>query len=267
MKNLFLQGEGPLKPQHEMRPLCRMVAQVNADILALQEVGSLASLEDFNQRLASPYPYLGCLPGNSTRSIHLAVMSRTPVVLTNHLHTPLTDPQGTMLSVNTNPEHAETAEPLRMQRNVLQVRTTLSAGVPLSLFVVHLKSRTNGIDPEFSADEIRAAEARRVQQIVQQHMLAQQQDLVVVAGDFNDIAGSDVLAGIASLPLTDPQGEMLAAAGRNAATYWPRRRMRFDRILLCAGARQRLLADSPTIHNSQMARTASDHYPVSLVLN
>jgi len=54
--------------------------------------------------------------------------------------------------------------------------------------------------------------------------------------------------------------------GIQPATYWPKRRSRIDLILLNEAARQCLVVDSPTIHRNQMARTASDHYAVSLQL-
>lgn len=265
-----------------MRPLRRMIAQVDADVLLLQEVGSAASLDCLNAELSTPYRYAGCLPGNSNRSIHLAVLSRTPVTLTSHAGTDLTTADGVLMHQDAyhdlsqdRPHTSPTAPRLRLQRDLLRVQTHMADGTPMALFGVHLKSRTSAIPKAhtaalaqtLSADDIRAAEARAVQRLVQQYMQQRPGELVLLAGDFNDLAGSPALAPLDALPLSDPQGERLAAAGRHPATYWPKRRMRFDRILLCAAARARLVTDSPTIHNSQMARTASDHYPVSLALD
>ncbi len=251
-------GEGPDKPGKELRPLCRMVNLLDADLLALQEVGSAATLRAFNALLKEPYAHSGCLVGNNNRSIHLAVLSRVPVQLTSHRAQVLTDPAGEVLM--------HQGQPLRLQRDLLLVRTALPDRTPLALFVLHLKSRTSpGADLELSADDIRAAEARAVAALVAAHQQRHADDLILLAGDFNDTVYSDALE-----PLRhwwDPHGEQLRARGRNPSTYWPKRRARFDRILLCSRSAARLDAASPTIHSGHMARTASDHYPVSLELN
>ena len=67
--NLFLAGEGPTKPGKSLRPLARMIDQVAADVMLVQEVGSTASLQLLNQRLAKPYEYCAAVVGNSNRRI------------------------------------------------------------------------------------------------------------------------------------------------------------------------------------------------------
>ena len=69
-----------------------------------------------------------------------------------------------------------------------------------------------------------------------------------------------------ALPLSDPMGEKLAATGRNPSTYWPKRRMRLDFLLLSAAAEGLYVADSARIHTGARAKRASDHYPVSVDL-
>ena len=39
LKDLFLNGEGPAKSGKALRPLARMIDQIDADLIALQEVG------------------------------------------------------------------------------------------------------------------------------------------------------------------------------------------------------------------------------------
>lgn len=255
VRNLFLCGEGPAKPQAELRPLYRMVTQVDADLLALQEVGSLDTLRMFNDRLAAPYPHLACVNGNSDRSIHLAVLSRLPVTATSHAHLPLQDISG-----------AEWSPAVYLQRDLLRVRVTQPDGRRLVLFNVHLKSRAEKVDSPLSAADIRAAEVRLLVHLVRQYQQQHEADLIVVAGDFNDVPRSEALAPLTDLPLLDPQGDVLRRMGRNPSTYWPKRRTRFDRILVTPQTYERVVPDSPTIHISHMARAASDHYPVSLVL-
>ena len=84
VENLFLADEGPLKPHKAVRPLLRMIEQVGADLVVLQEVGSKTSLELLNSWLPNPYEFVDLMEGNSNRSIHLGVLSRVPIELTSH---------------------------------------------------------------------------------------------------------------------------------------------------------------------------------------
>ena len=144
LKNLFLNGEGVTKPVAEVRPLRRMLEQVNADVLLLQEVGSLASLRALNEGLPQAYAYADLVMGNSDRSIHLGVLSRYPVQLVSHRDAALLDEQGAPLHEFANEAAASRGvlTPLTFSRDLLRV-DVLQYALPLSIFVVHLKSRTN----------------------------------------------------------------------------------------------------------------------------
>ncbi len=267
LKNLFLAGEGPAKPNGELRPLVRMLDQLDADIVLLQEVGSLASLTLLNGRLARPYAYPGLVPGNSDRSIHLAVLSRHRVRLVSHHHCMLFDAQGSKLQDHETEAAARAGQlsPLRFCRDLLRV-DVLGLELPLSIFAVHLKSRTNRDWRTLAADEIRAAECRRIGELMAEFRACHPHALMILCGDFNDRLSSDALAPLQRLAMQDPLGDLLQRNGRNPSTYWPKRRMRIDHILVCQHAAARVLADSARIHASRMAQTASDHYPVSLEL-
>jgi len=267
VQNLFLCGEGPAKPNAQLRPLLRLLTLLQADLLVLQELGSLASLEQLIGRLEAPYSHLGLLPGNSDRCIHLGVLSRYPVSLVSHRDTTLLDHSGAVLR-----EYADEAAAragcltqLKFSRDLLRV-DLLGSDPPLSVFVVHLKSRTNRQWRMLAADAVRAAECRAITRIVQTFQRAHPATLVALCGDFNDLVGSDALAPLAPLQLCDPLGDSLRLRGRNPSTYWPKRRMRLDHLLLCQEAAAYLVPGSPTIHASRMAQTASDHFPVSLAL-
>lgn len=268
LKNLFLCGEGPPKPQSEVRPLLRMFTQVDADLCMLQEVGSLASLQALNAGLVQPYPFAALLPGNSDRSIHLAVLSRMPVRLSSHREKVLLDVAGNaLLEYATEPAAiAKQLTPLRFSRDLLRVDVA-GLEAPLSLFGVHLKSRTNRPWRALAADVIRTAECAMLCRLIEQFQQAHPHTLVGLCGDFNDRLSSDALAPLAGLEMSDPLGQVLQQSGHNPSTYWPKRRMRIDHILLSREAAQRVVEGSPEIHANRMAQTASDHYPVSLVLN
>jgi len=264
VRNLFLADEGPQKPAKEVRPLIRMIGLVDADLLVLQEIGSKTTLSKLNERLDRPYPYIGLCAGNSRRSIHLGVLSRLPIKLTSHAKRVLTSENNEPLYWYASEEdmRSATLSPLLLQRDVLQVSVTRAGGELLTIFAVHLKSKTNPAWQPFAAEEIRAAEVRCLVDIV----LGYQQSKLplVVVGDFNDTAKSEVLKILDQLKLYDPMEEQLKIQGKNPSTYWPKRRSRIDRIMVGEKEGPQVVPQSPTIHIGHMARTASDHYPVSL---
>ncbi len=265
LKNLFLCGEGPIKPEAEVRPLARMLMQVAADLWVLQEVGSLASLQRLNARLARPYPYCAVLPGNSDRSIHLGVLARGAVSVTSHRHAPLRNTQGQLLLDHATASLSAEWMPLSWSRDLLRIDARIASRW-LAVFGVHLKSRKQRVAQEHAADEVRAAECRLLVQHIDAFQRKYPDRLVILAGDFNDVLASPALAALQALQLYDPLGACLARRGGNPSTYWPKRRARIDHLLVCQRTRALVVDSSPHIHAHRMAQTASDHYPVSLDL-
>ena len=263
VRNLFLCGEGEAKPAREVRALVKAIGKIAADILVLQEVGSLASLEKLNQQLQIPYPHIGCLPGNSLRGIHLAVFSRVPVELVSHADTPLTTEAGEVLNAYADHVAAEQnlLSSVRLQRDVLEIRCS-----ELTLFGVHLKSKGNPAWQCVSADEIRAVEARAVAQIVSAAQAVHGAKSQVLLGDFNELSSAENLQPINQLGWYDAHEEKFARLGRNPSTYWPKRRMRLDRILMSPETVPKLIDDSAQLFSGDLFRQASDHLPVSIDL-
>ena len=109
-------------------------------------------------------------------------------------------------------------------------------------------------------------EARSIAERVSAYLQAHPHRPVLLGGDFNDLRSSDALQPLFALPWTDPMGEQLASKGGNPSTYWPKRRMRLDFLLLSPAAVGYLVPGSAMIHASQQAKRASDHYPVSVDL-
>jgi endonuclease/exonuclease/phosphatase family metal-dependent hydrolase len=268
LQNLFLAGEGPLTPQKRLRPLVRMIDQVAADLMVVQEVGSQASLQAVNAQLARPYPHCHVVPGNSVRNIHLGVLSRQPVNLSSHRSVQLSDQNDQPLAFYANQEQASLQQPVNTGffRDVLLIETQLLDQCPLALFGLHLKSRTNQPWQLHSAQTYRLAECQALQKIVMAYANANPQRGLGLLGDFNDLLSSDALQPLQKLPLIDVIGVQLRQSGRNPSTYWPRRRMRIDHILLDQRLSGAMVDGSAVIHASNMAQSASDHYPVSLQL-
>jgi len=273
VQNLLDEGQirlagGVAKTDQQLHALAGTIAELRADVLLLQEVGSDAVLDALNERLPAPYPYLSAPEGNSRRGIHLAILSREPFELTSHRQAVLTGEDGEVLTeYETEADaHAGRASPVRFQRDLMLAELLLDDAEPLAFFNVHLKSKTNLPWKQRAADVIRAAEVRHLVHTVRDYLHTYAGRGLILAGDFNDTRSSDVLSPLFDLPLSDPMGESLARTGRNPSTYWPKRRMRLDFILLSPVVREWMVKDSARIHASQRARRASDHYPISVDL-
>ena len=257
-----------VKTEQALKALAGTIAELRSDILLLQEVGDEHTLEALNDRLPAPFPYLAVPQGNSPRGIHLAIMSREPFALTSHRDVVLTGENGEVLTEYETETDAATgcASAVRFQRDLMLAELELDGAEPLALYNVHLKSKTNRPWKRLAADAIRAAEVRHVAHTVAAYLDAYPARGLILAGDFNDTRSSDVLAPLFALPLSDPMGEALKRTGRNPSTYWPKRRMRLDFVLLSPVARERMAPGSARIHSGARAQRASDHYPVSVDL-
>lgn len=264
-KNLFHIDQPGAKPEFELRALGREIDKFDADVLLLQEVGSQAALEALNDRLANPYPIALCQLGNSTRDIHLGLLSRYPAHVMSHRQAVLNDVDGQeiRLAMSLAQSEQQMTEPLRLQRDLLQATLMLPQG-ELVLLGVHLKSKGRPLWQTVDSDTIRAAEARYIAGVAQG--LLKQNAKLVLAGDFNDVPHATSLAAIDHLELHDPHAARLAKLGRNPTTYWPKRRTRIDRLLLSGNLVSHVQADSARIHIGDRARRASDHFAVSVDL-
>ena len=264
VRNLFLCGEGPQKPRKEVRPLLRVIGQLQADLLVLQEVGSADSLDALNVQLPEPFPHQRFSLGNSNRSIGLGVLARHPVQATSHAQTALTGADGELLECYASESAAIDGHtsPLRFQRDLLAVELNAGADHHMAVFATHLKSKTSKPWQLQPSDEIRAAEARGAAGLLAAYAHANPTSAVLLAGDLNDLWHSDALAPLRAVGLQDAVGPSVQVDGRNPSTYWPRRRTRVDHIAHLPGSGVTLR--DGYIHASQMARTASDHFAVSV---
>lgn len=274
VQNLFGADDAGLsKPVKAMKAIARTLDLVDAQIVALQEVASEAALTELNGLLRVPYAYSYWQPGNSARGIHLAYLSRLPLRCTSHRELPLTTADGEPLFDHPQAPKLPTAPPapLLLQRDVLMAEVLDAAANPLSvqLFNVHLKSKANQPWRLLGSDCIRAAEARAIAAIVSQGAIAAPHLRKVVLGDFNDLLVSDALTPLRDLQWMDAVAadhHALGKVGRLPGTYWPRRRMRIDHVLLNPAASACLVAGSAETHISTLAQRGSDHYPVSVDL-
>ncbi len=160
------------------RHTARVITEVDADVICINEVESRPVLDDFNSdRLRKLYPYnilIDCI--TDPRGIDVAVYSKHPI--------------GT---VRTNIFSEDAGGRPIFSRDCLEVEILADFG-PIYLLANHLKSKSGG------GDARRKAQAEEVKRI-----LADRYDLrrqrVAVLGDLNDTPESDPLS-----PLMDLRG-------------------------------------------------------------
>jgi endonuclease/exonuclease/phosphatase family metal-dependent hydrolase len=270
LKNLFVGAAGPTqtarrrappKRRAELKALAHVIGRVDADVLALQEVGGAAALDALNGLLTRPYAHARVVPGNSDRGIHLAYLSRLPFATRSHSGRALRDRQGELLREPAE-EAADGTSALRLQRDLL--RCDLAAGAEgLTLYNVHLKSPNQPRWRQIGADEVRAAECRLIAEVIGAQQRAEPRRPVVLLGDFNAPWDSESLTPLRSLGLVNL---LEATRPPKAPTFWPGAGAEIDLVLATAAALPYVVRGSVHVHESQRARKGSDHYPVSFEL-
>ncbi|MCR8547207.1 endonuclease/exonuclease/phosphatase family protein [Salipiger sp. P9] len=156
----------------DRRLTAELLAATGADVLALQEVFDVQSLDFFHDRYLAPragrYPYRLCLPGNDGRGLDVALMARRPWdEVTSHAG--LT-PEDLGLAP---PEGMAPAQPV-FRRDCLEARFGA-----LTLFVVHFKAP--------SPEPARAWALRRMEAEAVRRLLPRGREaLWLVVGDLNE---------------------------------------------------------------------------------
>lgn len=190
IRNLFDDDDSPYhndgstrpKPREELEDLAKMIHELNADILALQEVESRGYLERFLEVFCSDlgYQHVVHFEGNDLRGIDVALLSRIPVgAVTSHRH--LRFP-GSDDSIQ------------RFRRDLLTVELMPEGADPFEVWVVHLKSNSDGRP---RAEPIRLAECRKIRELLDQRLHEEPSAKIVICGDFNDTETSDTVKTIA----------------------------------------------------------------------
>lgn len=247
VRNLFDDVNDPYKDEtpnseqyaSKLDELARVLDQVDADFIALQEVENLESLNRLNSRLAKPYPQIGLLEGNDQiRGIDVAFMSR--------------------LEIDDVRSHAQLDLPKQedgrnhhFSRDCLEVR--LQTDPPVIVLVNHFKSGRG--DSKSSAVK-RRAQAEGVVQIAT--ATDSPGTALFVMGDLNDTPDSWALEPLMKA-FVDPF-DGLPPEVRITHRY-KKGGSALDHILLDDDARR--IAESARVW-SELARQTSDHNPVTI---
>ncbi len=242
------------KPEAAKAALRAVIRAMNADMIALQEVGPQPYLEELRRDLKSEgcdYPHVAWMEAADTER-HVAVLSRRSF---------------TAVTRHTDLAFGYFGKEERVKRGMLEVRVAAEGG-EVALFVVHLKSRytDRADDPESARRRAGEAEAvrDRVLRIFPEPEKAGARFLI--AGDFNDGPGSRPLRALSARGKT-VIAEVLAAADSRGETWTHFYRKedsysRVDYVLASPGLKPAVTNGAAAIFDGAGVREASDHRPV-----
>jgi len=160
------------------RELAKVIREINADVLALQEVESYVALEWFRDEFLSDmgYQYIASEDVGYYRGIEQSVLSRFPI--TKVKIWPNTD----LLKVHREGIDWTPAPPdaheLVFQRSPLCVTIETTSGYELTLLTVHHKAGRNN-------NWHRESEALKIMEFIGEMMLNDPTANIIVLGDFN----------------------------------------------------------------------------------
>lgn len=244
----------PAKSAADKEMLARSMRTLNADVMGLVEVESLATLRKFRDAYVPDmgYKYLALHEGNDPRGIDVAIMSRFPI---------------THLKSHENAEFGVPGQsaPGKLCRDLLQATIKPGKGYSFTLFMTHLKARPG--DPY--SDAKRKAEAQFIRRVLRDFEDDHTNANYVLMGDLNDRPTSETLKVFLEGRDRDPKlFDAFSELGPSAYSYHPiKYRGRIDYILLSEGIRKEYVAGSAQIQNTPEALEASDHLPGSVVID
>ncbi len=245
------------KPEDAKRALRGVIRALDADVLALQEMGGRAFLDELRRDLASEgmvYPHAEILEaGDEPR--HVAVLSRRPFAAVVR-HADLTF------------RYFGAEEALK--RGLLEVRFAVPDG-DLTLFVAHLKSRFTERKDDPQSGLRRAGEAEAVRDRILTRFPDPSAASFLLVGDFNDGPASRPVRALMRRGATEICG-LLPAADSRGDTWTHRYRRedsytRVDHIFVSAALAGRVRGGRARIHDGPGTADASDHRPVAVELS
>jgi endonuclease/exonuclease/phosphatase family metal-dependent hydrolase len=244
------------KPEAEKQALRRVIRALNADVLALQEMGGQPYLDELRRDLKAEgldYPH-AALATAADADRHIAVLSKRP-----------------LQAVRTYDalEFSYFGAKERVKRGLLEATIVTVAG-EVTLFAVHLKSRfTERPDDPTSAIR-RAGEATAVRDAVLKRFPAPAEARFIVLGDCNDGKTSRALTHLEQrgktsvavlLAAADSRGEVWSHYYRREESY-----SRVDQILVSPSLVPTVVTGAARIYDGDGVLDASDHRPLIVTL-
>ena len=240
----------PAKPREEMVRVAAVLREINADIVAFQEVESRGYLQRFLDVFVPElgYRHIVHYEGNDLRGINVCLVSRVPIGrVVSHRHLRFPDATGKWRAFN---------------RDLLRVEVLPRRGDPFEIWVVHLKSNSGG---RADAEPIRLAEANQVRKLVESRLRQNPNADFLICGDFNDLVDSPTVTTIMG------QGAGSMSLKTLFESIPPEQRITYNRdpyqemidfILVSPGMASRYIPDSYQIRRGTLEESGSDHNPV-----
>lgn len=168
-------GTRPAKSEAAKAKIRQSIRELNAEVLALQEVGGAPALQELRGALkadGSDYPHWEFVSGFDT-NIHVAVLSKFPIVARR----PHTN-EGFLLYGRRH----------RVSRGFAEVDMQVNPKYSFTLITAHLKSRRPV--PEADEAELREQEAVILHELIDARLTKNPNLNLIVLGDLNDVKDS-----------------------------------------------------------------------------
>ena len=255
------------KSEEGRRIICQGIRAVDADVLALQEVGSasaLSELRDSLKREGLHYPYSELVRGWD-KNLHVAFLSRHPIRAARH---------------HTNESFLHRGRRFHVGRGFGEIEVEFEKRRIIFL-TAHLKSKRE--IPEADQEQLRIEEATLLREKIDAHLKRNPNAHLVVLGDFNDGVGTRAYStlvgrGRAKLFDTRPHERNGDSLSNPNPRYDPRRIIwthfyakeeifsRIDYILLSPSLRDFYRPEQSFVLALKDWGAASDHRPVCVHL-
>ena len=240
------------KPSKERRIVRSVINQANPDILAIQEIGERAFLnelwKDLNTTNGTQFKFSAWLPGlEEGEQRHLAVLSKIPFKMVQET----SDLSFKYFEVRRSPS-----------RGLLEAEFETN-GHKWSLFNLHLKSKWTERPDDPEASIRREKEARIIRDYIRSKYPHYKDPTYVVLGDFNDHKNSAPLRRFLQvnnseltkmIQCQDKQGHFWTHYWDKQDTY-----SRFDYLLASPVLYKKLVPDSAKVGGFHLCLHGSDH--------
>jgi endonuclease/exonuclease/phosphatase family metal-dependent hydrolase len=240
----------PAKPREQLQHLAQSIAELNADVIAFQEVENRFYLERFVNVFLPELGYDNVVhfEGNDTRGIDVALISRVPVgPVRSYRHLKFMGPDGIERQFN---------------RDVLAVTLEPLGAQPFEAWVVHLKSNSGG--REF-AEPVRMVEALELRKLLDEELAKDPEARFLVLGDFNDTWESESTQTIVGSGPTALWSATSELTGELPDTYNEGEFHSMIDFILCSPAMAKAyVKGSYHVIPGSVPSTGSDHNPVAV---
>ncbi len=237
------------KPEAERKAVVALIVKERPDVLAVQEMGGEKTFGQFQEELrvaGLDYPHVELLR-RGTWEINLAVLSRFPIVSTQH---------------HTNNFYSIGPAKVPVARGFLDVTIQVNPDYSFRLLSAHLKSK---VYSKLGQTEMRRNEARLLNKNVRAILKENPQVNLLLVGDMNDDYQSAPLREVGGRrggELTDLRP--VDSVG-DAWTYFMASKdqySRLDYLFVSEGMLPEVVGKKTRVVRDPLTRQASDHRPV-----